>query len=95
MKSGWLITHDPLRPVANRGAIAHLEDAAREQGEDIIQTERSGPEGKKKILDLGWYRDRYLVILTENDWARPIIKLEARDLESAMLIFRSYLNEPN
>ena len=88
MKSHWKVTHDPLRLATACNAIAHLEDAAREQGEDIIQAEFLCANGKRKILDLGWYRDRYLVILTEEDWSSPLSKIEARDLDGAMRVFR-------
>ena len=55
------------------------------QGEDILRA-TSG----KRILDLAWYRDRYRVLLVEDEnWSTPVRQTEAFDLKSALALFRN------
>lgn len=64
-----------------------LEDAAREQGEDILQATRGST-----ILDLGWYGDRYRVFVVEDEkWTAPVREFEAFDLRSALTAFLDLL----
>jgi hypothetical protein len=87
MTTAWKIKHDPLELMNRECDWALLEEAAREQGEDIVQAERT-EAGAKKVLDLGWYGSGYQVLLVERDWSSPIKKIEARDLKSAIIAFR-------
>ena len=89
MKTLWKITHDPMRLTEDGVDFGPLEEAAREQGEDIVQAQRLIPNKKVMILDLGWYQSRYLVDLVEGtDGESPIQRIECRDLASAMAAFR-------
>ena len=88
MKSAWRVSHDPLRLTEVAGALTSFEKEAREHGEDLIQWERTGAT-KKEVLDLGWYRDHYLVLHVEaEDWSFPTQKIECRDLDSAIAALR-------
>jgi hypothetical protein len=60
--NSWQITHDPLQLSEAKTNPEQLEEAAREQGEDIIQAKRG-----RSTLDLGWYRDRYRMLLIEDE----------------------------
>jgi hypothetical protein len=83
--SSWRITHDPMRLLDSKTNPAQLENTAQAQGEDIIQATRRG-----RTLDLGWYGDRYRVLLVEGEnWAAPIRQVEALDLLSALAAFRN------
>jgi hypothetical protein len=83
--SSWRITHDPLRLSDVQTNLAQLEEAAREQGEDVIQASSGS-----RTLDLGWYGDRYLVLLVEGEnWSTPIQQVEALDLKGALAAFKS------
>ena len=85
----WTVIHDPLKLVSVKSGFADVEVAASDQGEDIIQLECVSPTQVKKIIDLGWYNDRFVVVLVEGGWAAPIRKIESRDLQSAMEAFHS------
>jgi hypothetical protein len=87
----WKITHDPLGLLHRTAALDQLEDAAREQGEDILQAQVGTAKKKEKILDLGWYADAYHVLLVAGDWSAPIDKVEVRDLKSAIAAFRRFM----
>ena len=64
-----------------------LEEAARKQGEDIIQAVRG-----QMVLDLGWYHGRYVVLLVAGEnWERPVSRTEAADLVTALEAFRKLL----
>jgi hypothetical protein len=89
MNAPWKVTHDPLRLMDATGELSHLEDAARQQGEDLVQAERLD-SGRKVVLDLGWYADRYQVTLIGDDWSSPLKKAGAADLPSAVAIFRQF-----
>jgi hypothetical protein len=88
MKAGsWTITHDPVRVFGENTEARELEDEAREQGEDIIQAVRG-----RMTLDLGWYRDRYQILLVKDqNWDEPVSRAEANDLGSALKAFRKLL----
>lgn len=89
MSTPWKVTNDPLQLMDAAAVSAALEEEAREQGEDIIQAERIRPGKRAEVLDLGWYRDRYLVLHVVNaDWESPIQRIESRDLISALRAFR-------
>ncbi|MBK8477762.1 MAG: hypothetical protein IPL39_16100 [Opitutaceae bacterium] len=88
MKTCWKITHDSLRLIEREPAATLFEEMAREQGEDVLQAEFLSPE-KRRVLDLGWYRDRYLVSLVEDGgWDMPIERIDCHDLKSALETFR-------
>jgi hypothetical protein len=83
----WTITYDPLSLLDEKNTSEQLEDAARDQGEDIIQC-TSG----STIIDLGWYYDRYRMFVVENEnWTTPIRQFETFDLTSALKAFRESL----
>jgi len=85
--NSWTIAYDPLSLLDEKTDSTQLEDVAREQGEDIVQATRG-----RTILDLGWYRDRYRVLLVENaNWTTPVRQFEAFDLRSALTAFRDSL----
>ena len=83
----WTITYDPLSLLDEKTNSKRLEDAAREQGEDILQATRGST-----ILDLGWYHDRYRMFVVEDEnWTTPVRQFEAFDLTSALTAFRDSL----
>jgi hypothetical protein len=85
--NSWTVTHDPIRLLDDKTNLAQLENEAREQGEDIIQATCGC-----MTLDLGWYRDRYQVLLVKDqNWTAPVKQAEASDLVSALRRFRNLL----
>ncbi len=85
--TSWTITHDPMQLWDAKTDSTQFELEAREQGEDILQATRGN-----RTLDLGWYYDRYKVLLIEgDDWAAPVRQAEARDLQAALAAFRHLL----
>ncbi len=81
----WQITHDPLGLFEGQRDVVEVEEAAREQGEDVLQATRGS-----STLDLGWYRDRYRVLLVEaGQWSTPVREIEALDLAGALAAFKN------
>ena len=88
MKSAWRVSHDPLKLSHAVGEISSFEEEARSHGEDLMQWERLA-SAKKEVLDLGWYRDRYLVLhVAAENWSSPLQRIESRDLASAVTALR-------
>lgn len=88
MTRNWHITFDPLHLVDVKGDLDKLEGEAKEQGEDIIQAK--GPGGT--VLDLGWYRKLYRVVLIKNsEWDKPVETRESKTLRQAIEDFRGLL----
>ncbi|MDR1969216.1 MAG: hypothetical protein LBQ32_11100 [Burkholderiaceae bacterium] len=82
----WNIAYDPMQLLVAKDPV-QLELMAQEQGEDILQATCGN-----KILDLGWYRDHYKVLLIEDsDWEHPVHQTESSNLQSALALFREFL----
>jgi hypothetical protein len=90
--NSWKISHDPLGLLDVQPNLEPLEKSARVQGEDLLQATRVGPGKARQTLDLGWYHDRYLVYLVENEnWDTPTCKIESLDLRGAWAAFRGLM----
>lgn len=78
------ITHDPLGLFYAGAEIASRESEAREHGEDILQLEVRRRDGLR-VVDVRWYRDRYVVVEVENRaWDAPTLKVDCKNLVEAI-----------
>jgi len=85
--TSWTITYDPLSLLDEKTNSIQLEDAARDQGEDVIQCVRGST-----IVDLCWNGDRFRMFVVEDEnWTTPVHQFEAFDLTSALTAFRDSL----
>ncbi len=87
MKTLWTVNHDPLQLLARTGNLSSFETSARIQGEDLVQVVSSATD-MMRILDLGWYGDRYRVVLIDGDWDHPLEVIERPNLTESISAFR-------
>ena len=87
MKTLWTVKHDPLRLLTRTGDVSRFEESAQDQGEDLLQVECSATD-TTRVLDLGWYGDRYRVVLVAGDWERPLEIHERPNLAESLSTFR-------
>jgi len=92
MTTHWRITHDPLGLCSTEAASDSQDAEAREHGEDILQLEVCRANGSLRIVDLGWYCDRYVVLEVEKQaWDAPSFRSEFPNLAEAMTQVRRLL----